>query len=84
MANTRPFRNELAIAVFGGDPRLDRRKLAVLHEMADSTAAAAEEMAEDDMVVLAAYSRGVADVLSWLDGAPPSAALTALLELQEA
>lgn len=63
-----------------GVHRLDPRKVDVLQQIAASTAVAAEDY---DAPETAAFANGVASVLAWLNGEPPSSELANLLELQD-
>lgn len=75
MANTRPFANPVDRYKI-----LDPRKVDVLQQIAASTAVAAEDY---DAPETAAYANGIAEVLAWLNGEPPSGELASLLELED-
>lgn len=84
MANTRPTKRRILTAGDNVDV-LDPRKVDALQQIAASTAVEAETWAIGDPSFdqTAGFANGVASVLAWLNGEPPSSELVNLLELED-
>jgi len=93
MANTRPFAHKrhcddtctTDCGACKGVRGLDPRKVDVLQQIAASTAVEAEtwSIGDSSFDQTAGFAVGVASVLAWLNGEPPSAELAELLELED-
>ena len=87
MTNGRPYhRPDVAWTAPGvATPPLALRKLDALQQIAACTAVAAEgwQHTGNETVYQWGFAEGVAAVLAWLAGEPPTAELVLLLELDE-